>query len=57
MQNETCTLPEVRYAELKDWIEFDGKRFIGMGSIKKFDKDGALLSYTIAPTGLVGGCA
>jgi hypothetical protein len=37
---------------LRSWIEFDGEKYIGMGSKKTFDEDGKLIDYTESPTGL-----
>lgn len=41
------------YCDLRSWIEFDGDKYIGMGSKKTFDNDGKLISYDESPTGLI----
>jgi len=40
------------YAELRSWFEFDGEKLIGMGSKKRFDRQGNLIDYEESPTGI-----
>lgn len=40
------------YVILRAWIEFDGDKFIGMGSKAEYDLDGILIDFKIEPTGL-----
>ena len=41
------------HVELRSWIEFDGEKFIGMGSCTKYDRDGKIESHKVEPSGLV----
>ena len=41
------------HVEIRSWIEFDGDKYIGMGSKKTFDENGKLVAYDESPTGLV----
>lgn len=42
------------YVELRSWIEFDGDKFIGMGSKIAYDEKGNITEAKIEPTGLIG---
>jgi hypothetical protein len=45
--------PVFGHKALRSWIEFDGEKYIGMGSVASYDRDGKLLDFKIEPTGLV----
>ena len=40
------------HVEIRSWIEFDGRKYIGMGSKSTYDKDGKITDFKIEPTGL-----
>lgn len=42
------------HVEVNSWFEFDGERFIGMGSSTHYDSDGNVTAHNVSPTGLVG---
>ena len=46
--------PWFGHIELRTWIDYDAKRrrWIGMGEIKHYDKDGQLVSCERSPTGI-----
>jgi hypothetical protein len=41
------------YAEFRSWIEFDGEKYVGMGSKATYDQNGKLVDFKIEPTGLI----
>lgn len=49
--NFICTM-DFNHCKLRSWIEYDGEKFIGMGSKTTYDKDGRLVDYTEGPTGI-----
>ena len=41
------------HAVLDSWFEFDGEKYIGMGSKVVYDENGNIMSYEKSPTGLI----
>lgn len=55
MDSESVMItPVFGYKALRSWIEFDGEKYIGMGSVASYDREGKLLDFKIEPTGVVG---
>jgi hypothetical protein len=40
------------HAKCNSWFEPRGNKLVGMGSITHYDKDGALVSHKVEPTGV-----
>ena len=40
------------YATLNSWFEFDGDKFIGMGSSTFYDRDGIVTKRNVGPSGV-----
>ena len=40
------------YCKLDSWFEFDGEKFIGMGSKEEYDRPGNLVGYSKIKTGV-----
>ncbi len=45
-------IPTFSHVVLKAWIEFDGEKYIGMGSKETYDENGKITDFKIEPTGL-----
>lgn len=41
------------YVKLHSWLEFDGKKYIGMGAKETFDRNGNVIDCQISPTGVI----
>lgn len=39
------------HVDINSWIEWDGEKFIGMGSKTVYDRDGNITEHSVTPTG------